>query len=95
MAKYHKCTKVFLEGGTSDTDHKFLEIAPTMRTITHEGRKYFKCPRSSAQDADGEWGMMYLWDGWGSWKLEQINAAKRGGKLDAAVAHAELPGDAT
>lgn len=70
-----KPTKVFLEGGTSDTDHKFLDIAPTMRSITHGGRKYFRCPRSQAFDeTDGQWGMMYLWDGWGDWKLEQLRA---------------------
>lgn len=67
-----KCTKVLLEGGTSDTDRKFLDIAPTMQSITHEGRRYFRCPKSRGQDpADGEWGMVYLWDGWGDWMLEQ------------------------
>lgn len=45
-----KPTKILLEGGTSDTDRKFLAIAPTPRTITHEGRKYFRCPNSMAQD---------------------------------------------
>ena len=72
-----KCTKIFLEGGTSDTDHKFMNIAPTMQTITHEGRKYFRCPKSRALDeTDGEWGMMYLWDGWGDWKREQLGIVK-------------------
>jgi hypothetical protein len=72
-----KCTKIYLEGGTSDTDHKFLDIAPTMKNITHNGKRYFRCPRSWAQDpADGEWAVMYLWDGWGDWKLKQIQDRK-------------------
>lgn len=67
-----KPTKILLEGGTSETDRVFLNIAPTPRTITHEGRKYFRCPRSQSQDpADGQWAMMYLWDGWGDWMMEQ------------------------
>lgn len=76
--KSDKPTKVYLEGGTGPDDHKFLDIAPTMRTITHLGKKYFKCPQSKAQDADGEWGLMYLWDGWGKWKLEQIALQEAG-----------------
>lgn len=69
-----ECKKVCLEGGTSDTDRKFLNIAPTMKSITHEGRRYVKCPQSKAQDpADGEWGLLYLWDGWMDWKLKQKN----------------------
>ena len=71
-----KPTKVFLEGGTGPTDHKFLDIAPTMRSITHQGKKYFQCRDSMAQDSDGEWGMLYLWDGWGAWKLAQIEAGE-------------------
>lgn len=68
-----KCTKIFLEGGTSDTDHQFLNISPTMKNITHEGKKYFKCTNSRAQDpTDGQWGMMYLWEGWGAWKAKQL-----------------------
>lgn len=72
-----KCTKVLLEGGTSDADHVFLDIEPTMKNITHQGRRYFRCPNSRGQDpADGQWGMMYLWDGWGKWKMAQIEKAK-------------------
>jgi len=72
-AKLPKPTKIILERGTHDTDREFLDVAPTMRTITHKGLKYFRCPRSQGQDpADGEWGMMYLWEGWGDWELEQI-----------------------
>jgi hypothetical protein len=68
-----KCTKVFLEGGTGEGDHKWLNIAPTMKNITHEGRKYFRCMNSRAQDpTDGEWGQMYLWEGWGAWRLKKM-----------------------
>lgn len=76
-SKLPKCTKILLEGGTSDTDHQFLDIAPTMKTITHKGKKYFRCPRSQAQDPkDGQWGMMYLWCGWADWMMEQKKTAK-------------------
>jgi hypothetical protein len=70
--KWPKCSKICLEGGTSDTDHQFLNIAPTMRHITHEGRRYLRCPQSIRQDpADGQWAMLYLWDGWAEWMMEQ------------------------
>lgn len=73
--KRPKCENVLLEGGTSDTDRKFMDIAPTMQNITHNGRRYFRCPKSYAQNPDnGKWAMMYLWDGWVEWKYAQIKA---------------------
>ena len=73
-----KPTKILLEGGTSDTDHKFLPIAPTPKSLTYEGRKYFRCPDSMGQDPeDGQWGMMYLWDGWMKWKLAPAKGGTR------------------
>lgn len=80
-AKMPKATKILLEGGTSDTDRKFLNIAPTPHSITHEGRKYFRCPKSMGQDPeDGQWGMLYLWDGWGAWKLAQTESQDAEGR---------------
>jgi hypothetical protein len=77
--KFPKCTKVFLQGRTCDSDHKFLDIAPTMKNITYKDRTYFRCPDSSALDeSDGQWGMLYLWDGWGKWMMQQLKAEKEG-----------------
>lgn len=76
--KQPKCTKICLRD-EKDTS-TFLDIAPTMANITYQGRRYFKCPDSRGQDTDGQWGMLYLWDGWGAWRMAQFEAAKNAGE---------------
>jgi hypothetical protein len=78
MAK-RKCTKIFLQGMTNGGDHKFLNIAPTMKKITHEGRTYFRTDSAWAQDpTDGEWAVTYLWDGWMAWRMNQMETEQAG-----------------
>lgn len=70
------CTKVMLETGTGDPP-KFLDVAPTMQTITHGGKKYFRTTCSKGQDpADGQWGLLYLWDGYGDWLRKKYKVGK-------------------
>lgn len=72
-----QCTKILLQGAGDDI--KFLNIAPTMKNITHEGRRYFQCPQSMGQDpTDGQWGLMYLWDGWGDWFMAEKRRNTKG-----------------
>jgi hypothetical protein len=74
-----QCTKILLQG--AGDDHKFLNIAPTMKRITHEGRTYFQCLDSMGQDpTDGQWGLLYLWDGWGAWRMQQFEAEEAASK---------------
>ena len=67
-----ECTKVVLECGEIDS-RVFIDIEPTMKNITHGGKRYFQCRDSRVQDpSDGRWAMMYLWEGWGEWKMKQL-----------------------
>lgn len=69
-----QCTKVMLQ---DEADHTFLDISPTMKNITYKGRRYFQCRQSAGQDqSDGQWGMMYLWEGWGDWRYAQMKAVE-------------------
>lgn len=55
-----QCTQCVLVGSG---ERIVLDIAPTMRYLTHGGKKYFRC-QNTRQIVDGSEQAMYLWDGW-------------------------------
>lgn len=55
---------------------QLLEIAPTMKNITHGGKRYFRLDQSRQQCEDGTWAAVYLWDGYGEELLRRKAATQ-------------------
>ena len=60
--------------GDKDDAGVLMEIAPTMKSIVIEGKRYFRMEQARQIYPDGTEAAMYLWDGYGKRKLAEIRA---------------------
>lgn len=53
-----------------------LPVAPTMKSIRYAGERYFRMKDSRSTNDAGEYGGLYLWDGWWPAKIAAMEAAE-------------------
>lgn len=74
--KFRKLTRLYVTSGLDDDVGELLEIAPTMKSITHRGKRYFRMGDARQICPDGIWAALYLWDGYGKELMRRIEASK-------------------
>lgn len=70
--KWNTMTKCRLQEGPSNG--VILDIAPTMKTITHNGEKYWRMDNAWWPMPSGGTAGVFLWSRWGDEKLKEIEA---------------------
>ena len=74
MLPYKKMTRSELITGFPEDDPVILEIAPTMKSIIHDGRRYHRVDGSYRVLDDGNQAGLYLWDEWGRERMRRLRA---------------------
>lgn len=80
MIPFKKLTCLSLTRGLKPEDQgPVMHIAPTMKNIVHDGKRYFRLDASRRILDDGTECAIYLWDGWADKRLKEIEAARLAG----------------
>ncbi len=87
LTPFSKCTGIMLISHDGENDvRQILDISPTMKNITHCGKKYFRIKDARSSRKNGEPLASYLWDGW----VDSVMAKERREKEKSeACSHAE------
>lgn len=74
--KFKEMDRLYVTSGLDGDVGELLEIAPTMASIAHRGKRYFRLKDVRQQSSDGTWAALYLWDGYGEEIMRRINAGE-------------------
>lgn len=74
--KFKDMIRLVVTSGLDGDLGQMLEVAPTMKSITHSGKKYFRMDNCCQKCEDGTYAAVYLWDGYGKELMRRIDAGE-------------------